>query len=147
MVHYVLGKRKLSLDQMRKGLELLNVLSQIKEHPSLYAKIFTAQDEYTNDEVISLLQFDNSDDAICIGNFKEYIKRATFDTLQKFISYVSGSTFLPRKKIVVSFSTRSGFFGGTCTFKIECPIIRNSEEFFCALDSILIPSKAHFTSV
>lgn len=147
MVHFVLGKRKISLDQIRRGLEILDVLPQIQTHSEFYAKLFTARFTYSNNDVFSLLQFSGIEDSVYIRNFKNYILQASFQTLQNFLKFVTGSHFLPHKEIVVTFHEKNGFFGGTCSFKIECPSIENFQDFSSALNAVIIPSKAHFTSV
>ena len=73
ILHFVLGKRKISLDQLRKGLETFGDLDQVKVNSELYKPLFTATETYDNEKLLSLLKFNDNDDSKCIENMKTYI--------------------------------------------------------------------------
>lgn len=147
MVHYVLGKRKVVLDQIRQGLGISGVLKQINTHPHFYEELFLAQKDYSPLQVLNLIKFKEGSPERLVDHFERFVTMADTVTLKGLIKYVSGTTFLPRKDINVAFAIRNGFFGGTCTFKLDCPIIEQYDEFSRALTSAILPSKVNFTSV
>jgi len=147
MVHYVLGKRKVVLDQIRNGLKTLDVLEQITLHPDFYKSLFTAQEEYSYSQVLDKMLFKEGSCQVLVDNIKRFITTALHPTLKSFVKYVTGSSFLPRKNMFIAFYSRNGFFAATCSFKLDCPVIEQYDEFSRALSSAIVPSKAHFTSV
>lgn len=63
IVHDVQKKRQEPLDQFRKGLETLGILSLIKSHPDLMGAYFlnTWQAALTSQEVLECLEFQEED--------------------------------------------------------------------------------------
>lgn len=45
MLHTILSKRKVLLDQLRKGLQVLNVLEEASKRPLLFESLFVGSEE------------------------------------------------------------------------------------------------------
>ena len=147
MTHFVLFKRKVVMDQLRKGLELMGVLDQIKNHPDFYSQLLTAASSFTSLQLIDTLCFEDNPTLVLVDNLKRFINQADAQTLKSVVRYVTGSIYLPRKSVSVTFSERNGFFVSTRSLKLECPLIECFKDFSSAFLSAISPSKAHFTSV
>lgn len=65
ITYSVLTKKKVLLDQMRKGLMVLDVLSQIQKHPELFEHLFVDKvDHVTPQYVLELLDLRDENDSI-----------------------------------------------------------------------------------
>ena len=58
-MHDVLGKRKISYDQIRKGLKNLGVLDQLEKNPDLFFELFVTKEKLTSHEIVKVFKFDN----------------------------------------------------------------------------------------
>ena len=62
MVHFILQKRKVPLDQLCKGLNTLGILKLVKSHPEQMQKYFIKQDMPLKiEDVIGLLTIDRDE--------------------------------------------------------------------------------------
>ena len=62
MVHFILQKRKVPLDQLCKGLNTLGILKLVKSHPEQMQKYFIKQDmPLKSEDVIGLLTIDRDE--------------------------------------------------------------------------------------
>ena len=59
-MHDILGKRKISYDQIRKGLKNLGVLDQLQKKPDLFSELFLTKEKFTSEEVMKVMKYDNS---------------------------------------------------------------------------------------
>lgn len=147
MTHFVLFKRKFVMDQLRKGMELMGVLDQVKNHPNFYSELLTAKATFTAIQLIDILCFEDDPPSVCVDNLKRFLNQADVKTLTNVVRYITGSIYLPRKNISVTFTKRNGFFVSTCSLKLDCLIVESFKDFSSSLLSAVSPSKAHFTSV
>ena len=60
IVHNILGKRKISHDQIRKGLKNLGVLDQLEKNPHLNSELFLTKEKLTLEEVTKVMKYDSS---------------------------------------------------------------------------------------
>ena len=58
IVHDILGKRKISYDQIRKGLKNLGVLDQLEKNPDLFSELFLTKEKLTSEEVMKVMKYD-----------------------------------------------------------------------------------------
>ena len=56
IVHDILGKRKISYDQIRKGLKNLGVLDQLEKNPDLFSELFLTKEKLTSEEVMNVMK-------------------------------------------------------------------------------------------
>ena len=137
LIHIVLTKRKVVLDQFREGLKLLRVLDQITAHPKLYEKLFVAVNECDATDVLYKISFVNPDaNNHLMTYFERYIRGKGSEDLRKFTIFCCGGYVLPIKPNKVGFYFRESFFVSTCFFKLDCPNAFTSfEEFENAFDT------------
>ena len=58
LVHFVLSKKKVLLDQLREGLRTLGVLEEAIKHPLLFEKLFVrTESDLVPGEVKAILKF------------------------------------------------------------------------------------------
>ena len=58
LVHFVLSKKKVLLDQLREGLRTLGVLEEAIKHPLLFEKLFVrTESDLCSKEVRAILDF------------------------------------------------------------------------------------------
>ena len=60
IVHDILGKRKISYDQIRKGLKNLGVLDQLEKNLHLNSELFLTKEKLTSEEVMKVMKYDSS---------------------------------------------------------------------------------------
>ena len=58
-MYNVLEKRKISYDQIRKGLKNFGVLDQLEKKTDLFSEFFVTKEKLTSEEVMKVLKFDN----------------------------------------------------------------------------------------
>ena len=89
-------KKKVLLDQMRKGPMVLDVLSQIQKHPELFEHLFVDKvDHITPEYVLELLDLRDENDSIpvkrCCQMLSAFIKNSGKTDLSDFLRFVTGS--------------------------------------------------------
>ena len=89
IIHDVIGRPKIILDQLAEGLNTLGFRTAMKEYPALLEALFVPSSEKMNaDSVIGVLQFpkDMDDNESTVAGFiHTFIKNAEVDTLEKFL--------------------------------------------------------------
>lgn len=76
MLHTVLSKKKVVLDQLRKGLQILNVLDEITKRPMLFENLFLSNpntDDVTAEKVTSSLSFSIMESSATRDHLLQYI--------------------------------------------------------------------------
>ena len=146
----VLGKRKISLDQILKGLKNLGVLNHLRAYPNLYRPLFVVQKCIRAEDIINVLQFELGDKLQMKDMFCRFISSTSTETLQKFLCYCTGATSLPLfSNIKVKVENCDGLFGHTCANTIVIPSFEEYDSFERAMSAVL--SNKHrqksFTSV
>lgn len=82
MLHTILSKRKVLLDQLRKGLQVLNVLEEASKRPLLFERLFVGCEENLTPEKIkaslSLPAEDMNDDQVqTMAYFLQFVDEST----------------------------------------------------------------------
>ena len=84
MLHTTLSKRKVILDQLRKGLECLNVLSEMAERPVLFESLFICScDDVSPSKVMRCLNFSEEH---ALNSSKNYLQQFIEESTQKGIA-------------------------------------------------------------
>ena len=124
IVHDVLGKRKISYDQIRKGLRYLGVLDQLEKKPNLFSELFVTKEKLTSEEVMKVLKFENSVSEKNKEFFNRFLQKCSECKLQQFLLFVTASKKLQQvSKITVKEHDSNAIFGHTCVFTIVLPSI------------------------
>ena len=91
MLHTILSKRKVLLDQLRKGLETLGVLEEAAKRPLMFESFFVSSDEnLTSDKVKGSLTFpgDMDDDQVqTMAYFLQFVDECTKEGTLTLIYY------------------------------------------------------------
>ena len=96
MLHTVLSKKKVVLDQLRKGLQMLNVLDEITKRPSLFESLFLSNpnaDDVTAEKVISSLRFSITEPSATRDYLLQYIN----DCSKQGMHHINNSYFVNNK--------------------------------------------------
>ena len=134
----VLGKRKISYDQIRKGLKNLGVLDQLGKNPDLFSELFVTKEKLTSEEVMKVLKFDNDVSEKNKEFLNRFLQKCSESKLQEFLLFVTASKQLPLvSKIIVKEDNSNAIFGHTCVFTIVLPSFSTYEDFEVALLSSL----------
>ena len=94
-VHDVLGKRKISLEQIRRGLETLDVHKHLKYLPDLYEPLFIYI-LITPRSIVSLLKFnDDIQHHDVVQYLQKFVCEADTDLLEDFLVFATASKVPP----------------------------------------------------
>ena len=130
IVHDILGKRKISYDQIRKGLKNLGVLDQLEKNPDLFSELFLTKEKLTSEEVMKVMKYDNSVSEKNKDFLNRFLQRCSECKLQQFLLFVTASKQLPLvSKITVKADNSNAIFGGACVFTIVLPSFSSYENF------------------
>lgn len=102
----MIGKRIPALQQLRKGMELLQVLEVIEANASLFEPLFVYQHGQLSVETVKAkLKFDKTKDdhAHLHQFFMRFLQNANFKELESFWIFCRGSRQLPSCDIHVSY--------------------------------------------
>lgn len=100
MLHTVLSKKKVVLDQLRKGLQILNVLDEIMKRPRLFENLLSNPNvcDVTPERVISSLNFSTTESCAIRDHILQYINECS----KQGMFYICNSVLRTQK--IVSFS-------------------------------------------
>ena len=114
----------MALDQFRKGMKTLGLLSEMEKHPFLFERVFNqGQKELTSAEVKDLLLFPQQQE-LTQEMLVKFLDEAPQQRLQNFLKFCAGcKDILPLhdKKIQVEFHDQSYIFSSTCSLKLQLP--------------------------
>ena len=155
VMYEVISKRKMALDQLRKGLTTLGVLDEMSKHPHLFENVFTFKPvELTPTTVKDCLKYPDElskqaqDTKMMMTRFVDQLSSAR---LMQFMQYCTGSKTMPSVQnfvINVNFHSESYISSSTCTFTLLLPDHFPSYGLFeLSLDSAFSSSGKSFTSV
>ena len=146
-MHDVIGKRKVSLDQIRQGLEILGVGEHVKKYPTMFENFFVSKKLYLPNDVITVLRYDESEPCETIQYLLEFLRCADHTDLQNFVIYCTGSKLLPiLSGISIKVESTNAIFGHTCMSRLVLPSTFNNYNTFKECMKATICGKV-FTSV
>lgn len=91
LLHTVLSKKKVVLDQLRKGLQILNVLDEIMKRPRLFENVFLSNQngrDVTPERVISSLNFSITESCATRDHLLQYINECSKQGMFHFYNSV-----------------------------------------------------------
>ena len=140
----------MALDQFRKGMKTLGLLSEMEKHPFLFERVFNqGQKELTSTEVKDLLLFHQQQE-LTQGLLVKFLDEAPQQRLQNFLKFCAGcKDILPLhdKKIQVEFHDQSYIFSSTCSLKLQLPKSFSAYNVFeVALLAVMDDSGKPFTT-
>ena len=127
IIHDVIGRPKIVLDQLRDGLATFGFGTKMK-FPDLFQQLFVpGEAELKGAHVITLLNFPPSlseDETTTKGYLLEFLKKAEAKMLQEFLVFTTGAPCLPNfgyGKIDVKFGSDPLIFASTCLQSLTLP--------------------------
>ena len=107
IIHDVIGRRKIVIDQIAEGLNTLGFRDKMKDFPEMFESLFvpSAESEMSPSAVVDVLEFPevlNEDESGIANNLQRFLLNA-----EKFLIFTTGSTRLPNYglgKIQVKFN-------------------------------------------
>ena len=155
ILHSTVLKHKAALDQFRKGISILGLLSQIEKNPLKFEPFFVYHDENISSAFVKkLLKVpDASLDLVeqsAIDMLYEFVDTASKDDLSDFLLFTTGSKIntgaLRPECIKVSVENTQAFFASTCLLELKIPTyIPSSADFQLSLKSVIRGNR--FTTV
>lgn len=154
MLHTVLSKKKVVLDQLRKGLQILNVLDEIMKRPRLFENLLSNPNvcDVTPERVISSLNFSTTESCAIRDHILQYINECSKQDLQHLLRFITGSCLLPqgpcRIDVLFSDDDEGCIFASTCLLQLHVPRhFQSYEEFKVAMKAVSDPSGQAFNSI
>ena len=154
-MYEVISKRKMALDQLRKGLTTLGVLDEMSKYPHLFESVFTFKPvELTPATVKGCLRYSDElseQEQDLKAMMTRFVDESESARLMQFMQYCTGSKMIPSVQnfgISVSFHGESCISSSTCTFSLVLPnSFTNYDLFNIALQSAISFNGKSFTSV
>lgn len=156
LVHEVILKHKTALDQMRKGLSILELLAEIEKSPEKFQSLFVHEDDDINAEfLISLLRL--PDGSTCTPSVRNvvqmlmsFINNANKEVLCQFLCFVTGcksnTAALTPGCVDVSVADVSDIFASTCLLELRLPSSFSNPEQFDACINAVIDTKTFIST-
>ena len=155
IVHDVLGRPKILLDQIREGMQILSFGAKMKQYRELFQELFVPHDkECSHTDVIKVLEFlqtMTADETSIQGYLIEFLQTASKETLTQFLVFTTGTPRLPnfgRGNIEVKFDNVTSIFASTCLKAITFPqAFPNQETFASSIEAVLTSKTKSFNCV
>lgn len=155
IIHDVISRPKIVLDQLRERLNVLGFGAKMAEYPELFEKLFVPNSESTLSatRVVDLLQFpaNMSEADTTVANYlTQFVQKADIQVLKKFLFFVTGSTCMPYglSKINVKFDNVPSIFASACLLSLTLPNQFESEENLDAsLNAVIASTGKSFNCV
>ena len=154
-MYEVLSKRKVALDQFRKGLMTLGLLSEIQNHPEIFESVFTYKSvELTAAAVKECFSYPadlNEQEEVIKAMVTRFICQSEPERLRQLMQYCTGGKNIPSVpsfKVKVNFHSDTYIYSSTCTFSLQIPNCFKSYGLFeSAMSSAISSSGRSFTTV
>ncbi|RMX51903.1 hypothetical protein pdam_00012162 [Pocillopora damicornis] len=148
ILHYVLNRKKVLLDQLRSGLKSSKVLHAIEKNPTLFETLFvhsaTRLDATAIKDLLKPKSPLSSDEHRQIwGYLFQFIDECNETDLKSFMRFLTGCESIPAAgieggKITVSFNKDGTVFSSACLHQLELPGRADSySEFQTTLKSVI----------
>ena len=128
IIHDVIGRPKIVLDQLRDGLGALGFGARMKDFPDLFQKLFVpGETELKSVDVINVLNFPASlseEEETTKNHLLGFLQKAEAKILQDFLVFTTGAPCLPNfglGKIDVKFDSDPSIFASTCLQSLTLP--------------------------
>ena len=99
MIHDIIGKPKIVLDQLREGLATLGFGTEMLQHPEEFEELFVHDNNVLESgSIIGSLQFPtvmSSDESTTHDYLIQFLQRGSQETLKRFLTFATGSPVLP----------------------------------------------------
>lgn len=150
IIHDVISRPKIVLDQLGEGLAVLGFPAKMREYPEMFEELFVPSNKsrLTSTQLVDMLEFPAEiceNDRIVANYLKQFLHNAEVEMLENFVFFATGSTSLPTfglAKIKIKFDNTSSIFASTCLLSLTLPNHFESEEAFSSSLKAVIASSA-----
>lgn len=145
MIHDIIGKPKIVLDQLREGFATLGFGAAMLKHPDIFEELFVCDHNVLDSgSIINSLKFPavlTSDETTTHYCLVEYLLAGSQETLRRFLIFVTGVPVLPGfglGKIEVKFYDDTAIFASTCQQSLTLPRkFPDKSTFNCSMDGVI----------
>ena len=127
IIHNVIDRRKIALDQLANGLEILSFRDEIKQHIDHFEELFVVKEKLTATTVLNTLSFQdkfNADKEKTKQFLLGYLENSSNEQLKNFLVLSTGAPVIlvfRTGKIEINFETTTSIFASTCMKSVTIP--------------------------
>ena len=127
IIHDVIGWRKIALDQLANGLEVLGFRDEMKQHIDHFEELFFGKEKLTATNVLNTLSFQdklNADEEKTKQFLLWYLENSSNEQLKNFLVLSTGAPVIlvfRTGKIEINFDTTTSIFASTCMKSVTIP--------------------------
>ena len=127
IIHDVIGWRKIALDQLANGLEVLGFRDEMKQHIDHFEELFFGKEKLTATNVLNTLSFQdklNADEEKTKQLLLWYLENSSNEQLKNFLVLSTGAPVIlvfRTGKIEINFDTTTSIFASTCMKSVTIP--------------------------
>ena len=120
ITHDVIGRRKIAINQLANGLEILGFQDEMKQHNDHFEELFVVKEKLTASNVLNTFNFQdklNADKEKTKQFLLEYFENSSNKQLKNFLVFSTGAPIIPvfgMGKIDINFDTSTSIFASTC---------------------------------
>lgn len=145
MIHDIIGKPKIVLDQLREGLATLGFGTEMLQHPEEFEELFVHDNNVLESgSIIGSLQFPtvmSIDESTTHDYLIQFLQGGSQETLKRFLTFATGSPVLPEfglGKIQVKFDDGTAIFASTCLQSLTLPKkFPENDTFKCSMEGVI----------
>ena len=121
IVYEVLVKRKVSLDQLIEGLQILDVLNVIRLNPESMKPYFVPSQALTAESILNKVDFFNGNHNQK-STFTEALESFDDNSLSRFCIFATGASSIgAAHRLTVKFGDADSIVSSTCTYEVKIP--------------------------
>ena len=145
MIHDIIGKPKIVLDQLREGLATLGFGTEMLQYPEEFEELFVHDNNVLESgSIIGSLQFPtvmSSDESTTHDYLIQFLQGGSQETLKRFLTFATGSPVLPEfglGTIQVKFDDGTAIFASTCLQSLTLPKkFPDNDTFKCSMEGVI----------
>ena len=136
IIHNVIDRRKIALDQLANGLEILGFRDDMKQHIDHVEELFVVKEKLTATNVLNTLGFQdklNADEEKTKQFLLGYLENSSDEQLKIFLVLSTGAPVIlvfRTGKIEINFDTTTSIFASTYMKSVIIPKDFSDKEIF-----------------
>ena len=154
IIHDVIGQRKIALDQLANGLEILGFLDEMKQHIDHFEELFVMKEKLAATNVLNTLRFQdklNADEQETKQFLLGHLENSSNEQLENFLVLSTGAPVIPvfgTGKTEINFDTTTSNFASACMKSVTIPKdFLNKEIFECYFEAVLTNAAKKFNCI
>ena len=154
IIHNVIDRRKIALDQLANGLEILGFRDDMKQHIDHVEELFVVKEKLTATNVLNTLGFQdklNADEEKTKQFLLGYLENSSDEQLKIFLVLSTGAPVIlvfRTGKIEINFDTTTSIFAWTCLKSVTIPKdFPDKEKFEYCFEAVLTNAAKKFNCI